>query len=133
MARRKKTGTFDDLIELASTFVSALRRHQRKALAGNLASAPKSDAPQGMSWREVEMLDGDALFELMRAGRRDAGAAFQTGRLREEPVATTEVTVTAPVCPQCLGPMVRRVANNGAGAGEAFWGCAVFPRCWGTM
>ncbi|MGR4869291.1 restriction endonuclease [Variovorax sp. LARHSF232] len=81
--------------------------------------------------RNVELLDGDALFELIRAGRRGAAAVFPTVRPGEELVATTEVT--APVCPRCLGPMVRRVARKGANVGEAFWGCAVFPKCRGTM
>ena len=69
--------------------------------------------------RNVELLDGDALFELTRAGRRGAAAAFQTARPdEEEPVGTT--AVAAPVCPRCLGPMVRRVARKGASMGEAF-------------
>jgi restriction system protein len=106
MARRGKTGSFDDLIALPlacllGALASALRRRRRNTLADNVVAAVASADP------------------------------FQAVKPGDEPAATTEIT--APVCPQCLGPMVRRVAGKGASTGEAFWGCALFPKCRGTM
>lgn len=34
-----------------------------------------------------------------------------------------------PTCPRCGVPMVRRTAQRGLHAGEAFWGCPNYPRC----
>ena len=144
MARRGKTGSFDDLIALPlacllGALASALRRrHQRKTLADNMAAAPSANELNGMSWGEFELPVGDGFWgqkgyrvEKPGSGQRGAADAFQAMRPGDEPAATTEIT--APVCPQCLGPMVRRVGSKGAGAGEAFWGCALFPKCRGTM
>ena len=36
-----------------------------------------------------------------------------------------------PVCPRCMGRMVRRT-KRGQNAGQAFWGCSRFPACHGT-
>lgn len=44
---------------LAGAAVSAWRRHQRKALADNVAAAKTADALEGMSWREFELLVGE--------------------------------------------------------------------------
>jgi len=38
----------------------------------------------------------------------------------------------SPPCPNCGQPMVRRLANAGAQAGQPFWGCPAYPRCHGT-
>jgi restriction system protein len=37
-----------------------------------------------------------------------------------------------PACPKCGRPMQRRIARQGAHAGEAFWGCPGYPSCKGT-
>ncbi|WP_295685377.1 topoisomerase DNA-binding C4 zinc finger domain-containing protein [uncultured Nevskia sp.] len=39
----------------------------------------------------------------------------------------------APTCPKCGSPMARRIAKQGANAGQAFYGCSTYPRCRGTM
>jgi ATP-dependent DNA helicase RecQ len=38
-----------------------------------------------------------------------------------------------PPCPTCGGPMAKRTARRGRGAGGEFWGCASFPACRGTV
>ena len=40
--------------------------------------------------------------------------------------------VTEPACPKCGSAMVKRVAKQGANAGNAFRGCASYPACKGT-
>ncbi|PKM05020.1 MAG: hypothetical protein CVV16_02415 [Gammaproteobacteria bacterium HGW-Gammaproteobacteria-6] len=37
------------------------------------------------------------------------------------------------VCPLCQGAMVKRVAKNGANAGNEFWGCETYPKCRGIV
>jgi four helix bundle suffix protein len=38
---------------------------------------------------------------------------------------------SAPNCPTCNKPMVRRTAKNGPKSGAEFWGCSAFPDCKG--
>ena len=38
-----------------------------------------------------------------------------------------------PNCPNCNKLMVKRLARNGANAGNYFWGCSDFPDCRGTL
>ena len=38
-----------------------------------------------------------------------------------------------PVCPECKGPMVLRVAQSGPAAGSKFWGCRNYPKCRATI
>ena len=33
-------------------------------------------------------------------------------------------------CPKCGKPLVLRTAKKGANAGNQFWGCSGFPKCW---
>jgi len=84
--------------------------------------------------RNVELMGGDALFELIRSGRRaghDGGSRGTEAKARVEPTAAGSEPAT-PDCPRCAGHMVRRTARKGVHAGESFWGCAAFPKCKGT-
>ena len=47
--------------------------------------------------------------------------------------ARTAPESTAPSCPECGKPMVKRVAKNGSHAGKAFWGCSRYPSCKKTI
>ena len=40
---------------------------------------------------------------------------------------------SAPNCPKCDRPMVRRTARRGPNAGSEFWGCSEFPKCRGIV
>jgi len=51
-------------------------------------------------------------------------AARTQARNPEPPVAS------APICPSCGKPMVRRARRSG---GQAFWGCSAYPNCKGTL
>lgn len=58
-----------------------------------------------------------------------APVALQDGSAN--PTNPTE-DVTAPPCPKCSEPMLRRKAKAGANAGKEFWGCSAFPKCRGV-
>lgn len=34
------------------------------------------------------------------------------------------------ICPKCGKPLVLRTAKKGENAGQQFWGCSGFPKCW---
>lgn len=82
------------------------------------------DATEFASGRNVELLDGDDLAEMIR--RADAA---RSGRRRER--AAAGVGDQRPSCPICSREMVRRTAKRGANAGEEFWGCSAYPSCRG--
>ncbi len=37
-----------------------------------------------------------------------------------------------PICPDCSGSMVKRIAKQGKNKGGFFWGCVHYPNCTGT-
>ncbi len=43
-----------------------------------------------------------------------------------------EQLVETPRCPQCQGPMIKRIAQKGSNAGNPFWSCQQYPACRGT-
>lgn len=48
------------------------------------------------------------------------------------PMPTGETASTPhvnPTCPKCGVPMVKRIANRGANAGQPFFGCPNYPKC----
>ncbi len=84
------------------------------------------DAVEFASGRNVRLMAGDELRELVRSARNG----------KPSPVAKTVATAPAPSatsgCPVCGGPMVKRQAKRGANAGGYFYGCSQYPACKGT-
>lgn len=66
------------LICLSGAAVSAWRRHKRRTLVSNTAQAKGADALDGMSWREFEMLVGEA-FRLQGFGVYETGGGGADG------------------------------------------------------
>jgi restriction system protein len=66
------------LICLAGAAVSAWRRRQRKTLVHDIAQSKAADALDGMSWREFEMLVGEA-FRLQGYAVMETGGAGADG------------------------------------------------------
>jgi restriction system protein len=85
------------------------------------------DAKAFASGRNITLMDGEALFKLIK---RPSGT---TGTASPRPVdAASSNAVTTPSCPVCSKAMVKRVAKRGGNSGSAFWGCSGFPACRGT-
>ena len=76
------------------------------------------EAKRFAAGQPLELIDGESLLQLMAFAKTDATSA-------ESKIQT------APVCPQCDAPMVRRTAHRGNNAGRQFWGCPNFPKCTG--
>jgi restriction system protein len=93
------------------------------------------DARAFAKGRNLSLMDGEALFALIRAARGARGEEA-VREAKDVPVAARAdagaAPSSAPACPRCAGQMVRRLAKQGARAGESFWGCGAFPKCRGT-
>ena len=100
-----------------------------------------AEATRFAEGRNIKLLDGSALTQLLREARTAGQAAVAvparkdtssaparldpTGPLESEPSAMSTQTNEI-VCPRCAKPMVLRVARRGASAGQSFWGCTAF-------
>jgi restriction system protein len=80
--------------------------------------AEKADPP-------VQLIDGSALFELIRSVQRRGP---QEGT---QPPPTEPSSLKRPTCPACGTQMVLRTARRGSNAGSQFWGCSGYPKCRG--
>ncbi|GFO60233.1 membrane protein [Geomonas silvestris] len=68
----------------------------------------------------VELIDGDRLKTMMEEAR-------------EKVSAQVPPSPQTPSCPKCGSQMKKRVARQGAQAGNEFWGCSTYPKCHGTL
>ena len=48
----------------------------------------------------------------------------------EKKTETAEKDGTSKTCPRCGKPLVLRIAKKGENAGNQFWGCSGYPKCW---
>jgi len=92
------------------------------------------DASKFASGRNVRLIDGPQLQALIRQVQAAPSRSVrpQASVALAKPVTPFQADSTAPVCPVCSEPMVRRVAKRGANAGSSFWGCSGYPSCRGT-
>ena len=89
--------------------------------------------------KPINLVDGDALMEMVARVRRDepnaahASSAHQApldAQARgQEPDGPESTHPDAPSCPRCGGNLVVRTARKGKNAGRRFWGCETFPKC----
>lgn len=89
------------------------------------------DATAFASGRNIRLIDGAALLQLIRETTADRSPLPQTASKvsvpsspQETPAVRSEVS-----CPQCGSRMVRRTAKRGVLAGQSFWGCSDYPSC----
>ncbi len=98
--------------------------------------------------KNITLIDGERLAKFLRSGQ--AGRPAEPNVYRDivntlQPAAQTATQQAAgdtsgrpaaekvPACPRCSKAMVRRMARQGARAGQAFWGCTDYPGCRGTV
>lgn len=75
-----------------------------------------SEAIEFASGRNVQLIEGDELRRMIREAK---GA-----RTVAPSVAPSTDAKPTGGCPQCGGPMVRRMAKRGANVGQSFYGCS---------
>jgi restriction system protein len=73
--------------------------------------------------KPLELVDGEALLELVKAVQTSSG---QPPPVEQAPINSTK----APTCPKCSSTMVLRANRT---TGEQFWGCPAYPACRGTV
>jgi len=79
----------------------------------------------------IALVDGEELESMIREiERKRAEPAPLSARVRAETLAP--LPGESLQCPKCGSAMVRRVARQGAYAGQGFWGCHRYPECRGT-
>lgn len=98
----------------------------RGATGGVVVTAGQytADAVTFAQGQNIRLIDGEKLLGLIAAGDLPA---------RETAVPKQTASAAVPNCPRCGGAMVRRIAKQGGNAGNAFWGCASYPKCRGTV
>ncbi|QDU72632.1 restriction endonuclease [Mucisphaera calidilacus] len=88
------------------------------------------EARQFAASNGVKLVDGPVL-ERMIADVQRSGRVQPTPKTRSSSTKTATAAAN-PRCPKCGKPMVQRVAQRGANAGQAFWGCSGYPSCRAT-
>lgn len=83
------------------------------------------DAKSFARGRNVELVDGAALFQMIKLAKLSQTSQHAAKNLDLVP-ANFE---GQPTCPQCGSSMIKRTARKGVKAGDEFWGCSKFPVC----
>lgn len=71
----------------------------------------------------IHLFDGAILHKMIR----------EVNRHQATEIPTPVVASSQRICPKCGKQMVKRVAKQGANAGNEFWGCSGYPQCRHTM
>lgn len=102
----------------------------------------KTDMPenvrQGNSWlyivskTEVVLSDEQLTRFVTKIDKNRLPRGFRTDRAHVKHVKEIiEHKKSATLCPRCKSTMILRTAKKGANAGNQFWGCTTYPKCWG--
>lgn len=124
-------------IEFDEFLVGEDRRHaySRHLLEMRKRFAPDLENEDPLHAANAILVAIDRGCSLLRRQMECTAMAFRT---RDSPDVRScaEALATAgqevPRCPECGGPMRRRVARKGPNAGNPFWSCTVYPSCSGT-
>ncbi len=84
----------------------------------------------------LELVDGPELLKLAQEvqARSTQPQQFPSAQAAVQPGEAVQAVNEGiePSCPKCGSAMKRKMARQGANAGNKFWGCSQFPRCRGT-
>ncbi len=80
--------------------------------------------------RNIDLIDGPELTAIIKKIQPQTQTATPTARFASH----SSLAATAdPSCPKCGSAMIKRTAKQGTNTGKAFWGCAAYPQCRGTV
>ena len=96
--------------------------------AGSYTPSAVSTATQ----HGIELVDGDMLLRMLGGANSPALQIQAPQTTSQTPQQRHPINDTAPSCPRCGSPMIRRTAHQGPFVGKDFWGCPSYPRCRGT-
>ncbi len=93
-----------------------------------------ADAKEFASGRNVELIDGAALLQMISVAKlaRSAGSSSSIYAVSPSELGLPVAKAQLPACPLCSREMIKRTAKKGATVGQVFWGCTSYPRCRGT-
>ncbi len=80
----------------------------------------------------IEMIDGDALVQMIGDAQQPALQFDPTTPKRDTSHWSVPASADSPNCPKCGAAMVGRTATRGENVGKSFWGCTTYPKCRGT-
>jgi restriction system protein len=91
-----------------------------------------ADAQAFAEGRNLKLVDGPQLFGLLQQAKGSLKTEAPEAQRSQTPPQPRPSAETAPSCPTCQSPMVRRTAKKGPNVGSQFWGCSKYPACRGT-
>jgi ssDNA-binding Zn-finger/Zn-ribbon topoisomerase 1 len=117
------------------------RKGRDKFLEGVCASAgfPLVFLPARHAYTVTEICDqiafamGRVSIQKEPSEQRSEPSINEVANLRPQTEERGVNEGSAPQCPRCAAPMVRRIAKSGENAGKEFWGCTKFPACRGNV
>ncbi len=75
--------------------------------------------------RNIDLIDGSDLKKII--------SEVQQPNVTQPVNKFISSAVVAQHCPKCGGAMIKRIAKQGANAGNSFWGCSNYPQCRGVI
>ena len=72
------------------------------------------------------------LVAQLRDFKQQGGFAENLTQTRLDARKEQAIADTAPQCPQCGKPMLKRIIQRGSRQGQQFWGCSGYPNCNGS-
>lgn len=68
----------------------------------------------------------------LRDFKQQGGFAENLTQTRLDARKEQAIAQSAPLCPKCGKPMLKRTIQRGSRQGQQFWGCSDYPKCNGT-
>lgn len=91
------------------------------------------DAEQFAAGKPLELIDGPALWELVKGVKAGAKVAESPRKPAATPPPSPASVAASPLCPKCGSTMALRTAKRGPNTGAQFYGCMRYPECRGIV
>ena len=82
--------------------------------------------------REISLV-GQLLKSQLEKFKSEGGFAENLTKERISKLKTDAISSSAPTCPKCGKPMLKRMAKRGPNSGHPFWSCSDYPDCSGSL
>jgi restriction system protein len=79
--------------------------------------------------KPLHLVDGETLHEMIESVQGSVGPTPREAM--KKPAQAAAALNHEKLCPICKSPTIRKVARRGDYAGNSFWSCSRFPKCYG--
>jgi restriction system protein len=110
-------------VKVVREMFGLLAHHQASAVKIVAVGTYTPDARRFAEGKPIELVNGEALLELVRSVQTPASAQAPQAQ------TSTSTETAAPRCPRCGKEMQQRANRH---TKERFWGCTDYPGCRGT-